>query len=187
MARSRDPRSRATRFLLAERYFTTGRVTAALVEMQALVGLQSRGLEVFIPALVGYARSPGAVPQLKAYFQKYPRLEPNVLALLAQDAANADLVMSLATQRNPVPDWRANLVSALVASGQYDKAYSTWEQVSGINRRPGLSTLALQTSPHRRRSTGHSKSPAKASPSQTARAACPSYITGAPMPCSPSS
>jgi hypothetical protein len=106
--------------------------------MQALVSLQSRGLEVFIPALVGYARAPGAVPQLRAFFRQYPRLEADVLALLARDAANADLVLALATQRRPVPDWRGPLVSALAASRQYAKAYATWGRVSGINSRPGL-------------------------------------------------
>jgi hypothetical protein len=137
-ARSRDPRSRGTRFLLAERYFRTGRVTDALVEMQALVGLQSRGLEVFIPALVGYARTPGAVPALRAYFVRFPRLEADVLSLLARDPANADLVLSLATVRKPVPDWRGNLVSALAASGQYAKAYAIWQRLSGVNSSPGL-------------------------------------------------
>jgi len=137
-ARGRDPRSRGTRFLLAERYFRTGRITDALIEMQVLVGLQSRGLEVFIPALVGYARTPGAVPQLRAFFTQYPRLEADVLALLAQDAANADLVLSLATQRKPVPDWRGTLVTALASSGQYDKAHAIWGRMSGIDARPGL-------------------------------------------------
>ena len=46
-ARSRDPRSRGARFLLADRFLRTGRITAALIEMQALVSLQSRGVEVF--------------------------------------------------------------------------------------------------------------------------------------------
>ena len=137
-ARSRDPRSRGTRFLLAERYFRTGRISDALIEMHALVGLQSRGLEVLIPALVGYARTPGAVPELRAYFARYPLLEADVLGLLSQDAANADLVLSLATLRNPVPDWRGTFVSVLASSGQYMKAYAAWGRLSGINARPGL-------------------------------------------------
>ena len=137
-ARSRDPRSRGTRFLLADRYFRTGRITDALIEMQALVGLQSRGLEVFIPALAGYARTPGAVPALRAYFARFPRLEADVLALLARDAANADLVLSLATVSRPAPDWRPMLVSALASSGQYAKAYATWARLSGVHSGPAL-------------------------------------------------
>lgn len=137
-ARGRDPRSRGTRFLLADRYFRTGRITAALIEMQALIAIQSRGLEVFIPALVGYARTPGAIPELRAFFRQYPRLEPSVLSLLATDPANADLVLALATVQKPDPDWRGTLVAALASSGQYTKAFAVWAKLSGVRSRPAL-------------------------------------------------
>lgn len=137
-ARDRDPRSRGARYLLAERFFRTGRITAALIEMQALVSLQSRGAEAFVPALVAFARTPGAVPQLKAFFRQYPQVESAVLSVLALDAANADLVLALADGRNPDPDWRGNLVSALATDGQYAKAHSAWARLSGIHARPGL-------------------------------------------------
>jgi hypothetical protein len=137
-ARNRDPRSRGTRYLLAERFFRTGRITAGLLEMQALVSLQSRGAEAFIPALVGYARTPGAVPALKAYFVKFPRVESSVLTLLATDAANADLVLALANVSKPDPDWRGRLVTALASDGQYARAYSTWARLSGVRMQPGL-------------------------------------------------
>lgn len=137
-ARSRDPRSRGTRFLLADRYFRTGRITSALIEMQALVGIQARGLEVFVPALVGYARTPGAVPELRAFFAQYPRLEPSVLSLLSTDPANADLVLALARVPKPDPDWRGTLVSSLASAGQYPKAFATWARLSGVRSRPAL-------------------------------------------------
>lgn len=137
-ARSRDPRSRGTLFLLADRYFRSGRITSALIEMQALVAVQSRGLELFIPALVGYARTPGAVPELRAFFRQYPHLEPSVLSLLAPDPANADLVLALATISRPDPDWRGTLVSALATAGQYQKAHATWAKLSGVRPAPGL-------------------------------------------------
>ena len=131
-ARSRDPRSRGARFLLADRFLRTGRITDALIEMQALVSLQSRGVEVFEPTLAQFARSPGAVPQLKAFFAKYPRVEASVLSILAGDAANADVVLQLANAREPNPDWRGTLVEALASSGQYAKAHSTWARLSGV-------------------------------------------------------
>lgn len=137
-ARDRDPRSRGTRFLLAERYLRSGRVAAGLVEMQSLVRLQSRGVELFGPSLAAYARTPGAVPELRAFFAKYPRAEAGVLAMLALDPANADLVLALASKlRNPEPDWRGTLVGSLVAAGQYARAHAIWERVSGA--RPGRS------------------------------------------------
>lgn len=137
-ARKLDPRSRGARFLLADRFLRTGRVTASLIEMQALVSLQSRGVEVFAPALVAFAHSPGAIPQLKAFFRKYPRVEASVLSIMAGDAANADLVLALANVRNPEPDWRGALISVLAADGQYAKAYSTWARLSGLRATGGL-------------------------------------------------
>jgi hypothetical protein len=137
-ALSRDPRSRGTRFLLAERYFRTGRITAALIEMQALIRIQARGFEVFVPALVGYARTPGAVPELRAFFTQYPGIESLVLSSLSADPANVDLILALATVPRPEPDWRITLVSALASAGQYPKAYATWARLSGVRSRPAL-------------------------------------------------
>jgi hypothetical protein len=137
-ARDRDPRSRGARFLLADRYLRTGRITAALVEMQALVSLQSRGLEVFGPSLAAFARTPGAGPQLKAFFKRYPRSEASALSILAKDAANADLVLTLANDRRPRPDWRGTLVSALAKDGQFAKARATWARLSGVHAPVGL-------------------------------------------------
>lgn len=137
-ARDRDPRSRGARYLLAERFFRTGRMTAALIEMQALVSLQSRGAEAFVPALVGFARAPGAVPQLKAFFLRYPQVESAVLSVLAIDAANTDLVLALSNAREPDPVWHRNLISALVADGQFVRAQSVWAGLSGVRAKAGL-------------------------------------------------
>lgn len=137
-ARERDPRSRGARYLLAERYFQTGRITDALIEMQALVNLQSRGLEVFVPALVSFAQTPGAVPQLKAFFLKYPRVESAVLSVLALDSANADLVLALANGRQSGSSWQRNLVTALVRDGQYARAKSIWGRLGAVQPQRGL-------------------------------------------------
>jgi hypothetical protein len=146
-ARDRDPRSRSARFLLADRFLRTGRIAAGLIEMQALVTLQSHGGGAFSPALAAYARTPGAVPQLRAFFAKYPHAEAGILSLLAGDAANADLVMALASdRRSPSPDWRGTLVSALAAAGQYAKAYSTWSELSGVRPARGLFNPGFATS-----------------------------------------
>lgn len=146
-ARDRDPRSRSARFLLADRFLRTGRIAAGLIEMQALVILQSQGGGAFSPALAAYARTPGAVPQLRAFFAKYPHAEAGILSLLANDAANADLVMALASdRRSPNPDWRGILVSALAAEGQYSRAYSTWSELSGVRPARGLFNPGFATS-----------------------------------------
>lgn len=138
-ARARDPRSRGARYLLAQRYFETGRVTDGLVEMYALINLQDKEAEPFVPALVAYARTPGAIPQLRAFFEKHPRIEPAVLAQLALDPANADVVLALATNaRNPDPDWRRTLLTSLAQAGQYERAYAIWARLTGESGGRGL-------------------------------------------------
>jgi hypothetical protein len=134
-ARARDPRSRAARYLLADRFFRTGRVTDALIEMQALVSLQQGGGRPFVNVLAAYARTPGAVPPLKAFLQKYPRVEAAVLFTLADDAANTDLILALANVRELDPDWRPRLISSLATSGEYARAHAIW--VRFADGRPG--------------------------------------------------
>lgn len=137
-ARDRDPRSRGTRFLLAERYLRTGRVADGLMEMQALVNLQARGIEAFRPALATYARTAGAVPELRAFFAQNPRAEAGILTLLATDAANADLVLALASGKPAQPDWRPTLVASLASAGQYARARALWAQFYGFRPGQGL-------------------------------------------------
>lgn len=138
-ARSRDPRSRAARYLLAQRYFGTGRVTDGLIELEVLIGLHSQVADGFLPGLAAYARTPGAIPQLRAFFRGRPRTEASVLNALSSDPGNADLVLALATNsRNPDPDWRASLLSQLVASGQPKRAYLLWLRLTGARPNAGL-------------------------------------------------
>ena len=147
-ARDRDPRSRGARFLLAERYLRTGRIADGLIEMHSLVSLQSRGAEAFGPALVAYAATPGAVPQLRRFFRRYPHVEAGVLSVLAADAANADLVLALASNvRDPTPDWRGTLVAALASAGQFAKAQSVWSRLAGVRAGTGLFNPAFADLP----------------------------------------
>lgn len=145
-ARSRNPRSKGTRYLLAEHYLRSGRIEAGLTEMSALVGIHGGG-DVFVPALAAYARTPGALPALKSFFARKPEVEPAVLTALAGDAANAELVLSLARNlRDPQPDWRPVLVSAIASSGQHRKAYAVWIKVNGLRAthalfNPGFAVL----------------------------------------------
>ena len=72
---------------------------------------------------------------------------PACCLILARDAANADLVLALANLRNPDPDWRGPLVSALASDGQYARAYATWARLSGVRGQsavfnPGFAALA---------------------------------------------
>lgn len=145
-ARARDPRSRGTRFLLAQRFVRSGRVAAGLMEMQALVNLQARGLEAFGPALAEYARTPGAVPELRAFFARNPRIEAGIMNELALDPANADLVLSLASGPTE-PDWRPRLIAALAQDGQFARARLLWAQFFGVRPGAGLFNPAFAKIP----------------------------------------
>lgn len=142
-ARSRDPRSPAARYFLAERYLRTGQVAPALAEIAALSRLLPDMQAQFAPALAAFARMPGAVPQLRRFFRTSPELERAVLATLAGDDRNADLILALWGNRRPgsgvePPEWQARLIDKQVAAGQFTRAYSTWARLAGASQTPAL-------------------------------------------------
>ena len=141
-ARMRDPRSAAARYFLADRYLRTVRVAPALAEIAALSRLYIEARAQFGPALATFAQMPGGVPQLRRFFRTSPELEPFVLAYLANDAKNADLVLALWGRRTldpkePPPDWQGTLIRRLIEKGQFAKAYATWRLVAGVDRGAG--------------------------------------------------
>jgi hypothetical protein len=141
-ARLRDPRSAAARYFLADRYLRTVRVAPALAEIGALSRLYVEARAQFGPALATFAKMPGGVPQLRRFFRTSPELEPFVLAHLATDARNADLVLALwgrrpADPKAPPPDWQGTLIRRLIEQGQFAKAYATWRLVAGVDRGAG--------------------------------------------------
>ena len=141
-ARIRDPRSAAARYFLADRYLRTVRIAPALAEIAALSRLYIEARAQFGPALATFAQMPGGVPQLRRFFRTSPELEPFVLAHLANDARNADLVLALWGRRPvdpkaPPPEWQGTLIRRLTEQGQFAKAYATWRLVAGVERGPG--------------------------------------------------
>lgn len=141
-ASRRDPRSSAARFFLAQRYLSSGRAGEGLRHASVLVRLVSGGSGVLVPAIAQYARAPDAAPALARMFEVNPALRDEVLAALARDADNLDLVLKLA-DRTPADDrvaaapaWQAELLRSLVERGDYDQAHALWRRISGINHAP---------------------------------------------------
>ena len=133
-ARRREPRSPATRFLLADLYLRSGRPIQAMGEMAVLNRFVPASAAGLAPALAAYARDRGTLPQIKAILKSYPELEEPLLAQLSEDAANADAILALAsTKREPIaaPHWQAQLLTNLVAVGQYRKASDLWSRFAG--------------------------------------------------------
>jgi hypothetical protein len=130
-ARDRDPRSRGTRFFLADRFLRTGRVVDGLNEIRVLAGLHDKGAEGFLPMLAAYAKTPGSAANLKPLFRQHPGLEAGVLSLLALDVRNADLVLALASPGAANPEWLGLFAGTLVQDGQIAKAHAAWTELSG--------------------------------------------------------
>jgi len=95
-ARHRNPRSQGARYFLADRYLKTNRILHGLVELGALARLSEKASQPLIPALAAYARTPGAVAELRRYFKLAPATRDSTLALLAEDPRNAPQILSLA-------------------------------------------------------------------------------------------
>lgn len=137
-ARKRDPRSQGARYFLAEHYFQTGRILPGLIEMGALARLSERASQPLVPALVAYARTPGAITQLRRYFALAPKVRDQSLSLLASDARNAPLVLALMPDPKSLSkdsDWPRQLVQAMVAAGDYAGAEAMWTRLSGVTDR----------------------------------------------------
>ncbi len=136
-ARRRDPRSPAARYFLGSRYLQTDRIPEGLKEVAFLSRLVSGADAQFVPALVAYARSPGAVPHLKQFFASSPKTEDAVLTHLANDPDNAGLILTLASPAPrsgamAAPDWHKALVQKLVEDGQYASAHAIWARLAGV-------------------------------------------------------
>jgi hypothetical protein len=142
-ARDRDPRSLAARYFLADRYLRTGHIEAALSEMASLSRLMA-GSGVFAPALAQYARSPGAVEQLRRFFKQSPDFELPVLENLSTDPNNLGLVLALWSGKRASsgpgaapPGWQSRILAELVEKGEFAKAYLGWRTFSGVGQASG--------------------------------------------------
>lgn len=137
-ARARNPRSQGARYFLADRYLKTNRILPGLVELGALARLSEKASQPLIPALAAYARSPGAITELRRFFKLSPATRDRTLSLLAEDAGNAPLVLALAPEPRPgapAADWHGRMIQSLVATGDYAGADALWSRISGIANR----------------------------------------------------
>jgi hypothetical protein len=134
-ARRRDPRSLAAHYFLADHYLRTSQPGPGLTELVRLTRLVPDGILSVAPYYARYAKEPGGAARMRDVLRLHPEFAPEVLSVLAADAANADLVLYLAgDRRNPsdqAPLWHGRLIEALVAAGQFQKARTVWSKLSG--------------------------------------------------------
>lgn len=137
-ARSRNPRSPGARYFLADRYLKTNRILPGLVETGALARLSEQASQPLIPALAAYAKTPGAIAELRRFFKLSPRTRDNTLWLLAEDPRNARLVLALAPEpvRGASPaDWHGRLIQSLISAGDFAGAEALWSRIAGVANR----------------------------------------------------
>lgn len=112
-----------------------------LREIAVLARMIPNGTAALSPFVATYARDYRNWPQLKLLFRSNPALEDSALSALATDAANTEAVLALASSRPPGEPrlWAGALLSALVQSGDYSRAYQVWRSIA--QRRSGSTGL----------------------------------------------
>jgi hypothetical protein len=130
-AELRDGRSIPARYFLSEQYFRSGETARGLREIAVLARMVPNGIDNLAPFIASYAKDPRNRSHLLALFQSDRTIEQAALRVLASDAANADLILDLASHSNAVPIWGDRLLQSLVAAGQYQKARAVWSRLAG--------------------------------------------------------
>lgn len=141
-AARRDPRSAAARYFLAQHHLSSGLPAEGLRHASVLIRLVRGGPATLVPAISQYAKSPGSVPTLRAMFARDHELRDLVLADLARDPGNYDLVIGLAGREigssgpNGAPAWQGQLLRSLIDRGQFARAQALWRRISGLSAAP---------------------------------------------------
>ena len=141
-ARRRNPRSRITRLVLLDRYIRTGRTADATLEISALNRLMPRASELLVPELAKMVSRKEQRATVTRVLLQDPELFNAVLAHLAKNNADPDLVLELAAAqpRSNVAvqrDWQALLVDQLVKRGDPGRALQMWQSFGGQPRAAG--------------------------------------------------
>jgi hypothetical protein len=156
-ARRRDPRSRTARLLLLDRYLRTNRAREAGVELAALNRLISRAAEALVPELARMARDPQTRTPLLGMLRETPAIQEAVLARLASDGADVDLILRIAegspASASGVPAWQPLLLAKLVEKGEVAQAHQLWRRFASIG------SAADSTGPYDGRFQGKPGSP----------------------------
>ena len=137
-ARRRDPRSRATRLILLDRFLRSDRVVEAGIEIAALNRLMPRAAEVLTPQLALMVREPKTGAALIQVLAKEPELQQAVLAKLADSGADPDLILRIAGSSKATAGtsqglpWQRLLLAKLIAKGDLRRAHSLWRSFGGL-------------------------------------------------------
>ncbi|HEX8532549.1 MAG TPA: hypothetical protein VF662_00110 [Allosphingosinicella sp.] len=131
-ARLRDPRTDLTRLLLLDTYLRRNRITEATGEITALSGVAPEAGGLLIGELARLAQSPETRGPLEQALKKNPAFRDRLLAHLADNNADPDLILRIARNvpaaggaSGPQP-WQGRLVVSMADQGQIQRAYELW-------------------------------------------------------------
>ncbi len=134
-AAQREPRSLPAHFFLADHYTRSGRVPLALAELGRLIRLVPGSAQQLAPRVAAYVQSERDVAQVRGLIGHNPQLRDDVLLALASNAANADLIASIAPS-SAQGDWVPVLLQSLVQAGDYQGAYRVWQASASARGTP---------------------------------------------------
>jgi hypothetical protein len=141
-ARRRDPRRRPTRLFLLDRYLRTDRIDQAGLELVSLRRLVPGVAEALAPQLAMMIRDERSGTSLIRVLGRDPGLQQAVLSSLAQNGADPDLILRIASAAPPaVPTrlglpWQRQLLGSLVERGDLARALRLWRSFAGLPAGP---------------------------------------------------
>jgi hypothetical protein len=137
-AKKRNPRARATRILLLDRYLRAGRVEQAAAEISGVSRLMPATRRVLVPQLARFASDPKTSGALADILRSDPELMSGLLEHLASSGAQPETVLRLAgNEAGSAPDgqspaWQQKLLSSLVKKGDVAGAQRLWSRFAGV-------------------------------------------------------
>jgi len=137
-ARRRNPRLRAARLFLLDRYLRTDRMDEAGREIVALRRLVPGVAEALAPQLAQMVRDERTGASLIRLLGRDEGLQQAVLGNLAQSGADPDLILRIANSapqaaptRNGLP-WQRQLLGLLIERGDLTRAVRLWRSFAGL-------------------------------------------------------
>ena len=133
-AQWRDPRSVPAAYFLAEYNLRAGHLFEGLKQTALLARLMPSTTATMAPFLATYAQNRSTWPQIRTLFRAEKGIEDGVLTALAQDPANAEAILALASPefRKPDSSWVPILLYKLVGNGDYAKARAIWSSIGAV-------------------------------------------------------
>ena len=130
-AEQRDPRAVAPHLFLSAHYSKVGQVGRSLSELGKLIHLVPGSAGEIAPKIAASMQKTSGPAMMRELVAESPELRSDIMAALATDARNLDLVLSLRTGASS-SDWQPVMIQSLVSAGKYDRALALWTDTNKV-------------------------------------------------------